>query len=76
METLHEFPSANAAFPYEAQVAAARRFLESRGIREPKPLYHSFTPERRPSGVAARRARERWFAPHVNAAAVAQGRAR
>lgn len=65
MEPLDDIPSANATFPYEDKLAAARRYLASRGITDPKPVYHSLpsatTQNADPAG-AVQRAHARWFA--------------
>jgi hypothetical protein len=63
MEPLDEIPSANATFPYEDKLAAARRYLASRGITDPKPVYHTAT-ARHPAPLGAvQRAHARWFPP-------------
>lgn len=55
---------ANAGFPYDDRLAAARRFLASRGIREIRPLYGvarvRFSAPPAPSPAEAR-AQARWF---------------
>ncbi len=67
---------ANSEFPYERQVASARRFLAARGITEVRPLYgakfprtdvpaSAAAPPRRSSAstvrAAGERAHARWF---------------
>jgi hypothetical protein len=64
---------ANSEFPYERQVASARRFLAARGITEVRPLYGakfprtdvpasaSRTSSPPTAGAAGVRAHARWF---------------